>query len=163
MVSEMAKTGPPRKPAAINRLNGNPGRRAQAITEPKFPSGTPEPPGALTDRSREHWDYAVRMMSHVPGMLTQADRDVLYLYACAWETFYSAQEAIARDGLLSFGENGNPYINPAVNIQSAAMKFIKQTAEGYGFTPSSRSGKQFGGGESEFDPYLAMLQARDEN
>lgn len=47
--------GAPRKPVAVRRAQGNPGRRP-IPKEPAYTTGEPRPPKFLTDRAKEIWD-----------------------------------------------------------------------------------------------------------
>lgn len=154
-------SGPARKSAAVNKMNGNPGRRPRAVKEPKFPEGEPECPDWIDKRASEHWVYAVEMMRAVPGMLTLADRDFLIQYTTAWNRFYKATDEIEANGLVvTNSTTGVQRKNPAVEIQQVAHADILRMIAKMGFDPSSRSGKQFGGGEQEIDPIQEMLNRR---
>lgn len=161
----MGKRGPPRKPAALNKLNGNPGKRERAIIEPQFPSGEPECPEWLSDRAAEHWRHALDMMRPVPGMVTLADRDFLIQYATAWDDFYSAIDAMKTEGMTTtHAETGVSHTHPAMGIKMKAREQILRMAALLGFNPSSRSGKQFGTGpEEKDDPLTALLKRRGSN
>lgn len=153
--------GRPPKPAAIHKLNGNPGKRASSITEPCFPKGEIAPPAELPPRAARHWEHVIAMFGAVPGMLTHADRDVIFQYCMSWEMFYTAQEAIDEHGIVVVGNYGAVTANPAVRMQNAAKAQILQIAQQWGFTPVSRSGKVFGDGPQKVeDPFEALLRNR---
>jgi len=151
--------GPPPKPAAVHKLNGNPSRHSDRLVEPPFVKGVPEPPFELPARAKQHWDYAISQMSAVPGMLTMADRDLLTQYCMAWEEFYSASEDIAKNGLIATGKAG-PYQNPAVGIRHIATNTIIKLGAKFCLSPSDRTGKTFGDGKPSGGAMERFLGAR---
>ena len=150
-----------RKPAAVNKLNGNPGCRKRSLVEPEFDPSTPEPPFDMPDVAMEHWHYNIKQFESVPGMLTSADRDLLAQYCLAWQEYYDASQEIDRVGLIVHSKEGAPYQNPAVGIRHKATAMIITLGARFCLSPSDRVGKSFGDGKPKEDALTLLLKKRE--
>ena len=106
-----------KKPAAIRRLEGNPGKRA--LPKNEVPNVTvPEPPAHLTPEQLGRWQDIVGSLP--VELLSRADDQVLERMAVAWATFRHTTTLINQAGLLTRGQNGEPVYNPLLRVRTAA-------------------------------------------
>lgn len=66
-------SGPPRKPTAWRRMEGNRGKKAWNHAEPVPPEGVPDCPEHLSDEARAEWHRLVETLTTM-GVITIVDR-----------------------------------------------------------------------------------------
>ncbi len=134
---------------------GNPGHRKLNRHEPKPAAGIPQSPIRLSARARAHWERLVPMLLNLK-VLTIVDGDALAAYCTVLERWELATVAIAK-GIIITDDRGNDRPNPAVRIQSDALRHMATFESVFGLTPSARS--RLGGsidepGEKQIDLFL---------
>lgn len=135
----MARTGRPRKPTALKKLEGNPGRRALG-NEPKPPVAPSDwaPPEHLRGEARREWRRLVGPLVRC-GILTIADRDAFASYCVLHDRHVRAEFMIARDGELTRTPNGHAQPSPWITISRDALTLKVRYMAELGLTPSARS------------------------
>lgn len=132
-----------RKPTAVKKLLGNPGKRKLNEKEPVVPKGVPEMPNFLNGEGRAEWTRIVPILCDM-GVLTVADGKALAAYCSAYAQLAKAEAAIEKYGLICATldqETGvaELKVNPAVRIKSDALRHMKSFLIEFGLTPASRS------------------------
>jgi len=123
------------KPAALKRLNGNPGKRA--IREEPQPVGPLEMPEGMTGEAAREWDRAVSAMP--PGFYTAADAPALAVYCRAWVQFMASSATLELEGLTATGAQGQPMAHPAASIQAKQAELILKASDRLGMSPAART------------------------
>lgn len=72
----MGRRGPSKKPTALRKAQGNPGRLKINEQEPQAPLGPPEPPDYLSPTARRHWDSLLPLLLSM-GVLKKSNGDAL--------------------------------------------------------------------------------------
>src|SRR5271155_6186955 len=91
--------GSNRKPTALKKFLGNPGKRKLNDKEPAAPKGVPEMPRFLTIEARAEWKRIVPILCNM-GLLTVADGKALAAYCSAYAQLAKAEAAIEKYGIL---------------------------------------------------------------
>lgn len=134
--------GPKRKPTALKKLDGNPGRRPLNDQEPKYPPINAEnelpPPAVLTGPAKKEWTRLTTLLGEV-GLLQQTDQTALMLYCQAFGDWLKEQELVAEQGSVVPGVRGGLIINPHVKLSQQAEERMRFYLTEFGLTPSSRS------------------------
>jgi P27 family predicted phage terminase small subunit len=122
-------------PAAVRRLNGNPGKRP--IVEPvTIAAEAPQPPHELDARSAHHWERLSHMLNGV-GLLTRLDGDALAGYCENLTRRERLNRTIAQQGDFIEARDGikkHPAWTILKQIEDAMAKFQSE----YGLTASAR-------------------------
>ena len=149
----MGARGTKRKPTAIKRLEGNPGKRPLPRSEAAPRRADLKPPNGIGTEAKRRWHEVVDALP--PGLVTAADLPMLRVYADAWQTYHDAGKTIKRTGLIARSERtGTVYQHPAVGIRNQAAALIGRTAAKFGLTPSDRAGLEMPEqGESKLKKY----------
>ena len=135
--------GSNRKPTALKKLLGNPGKRKLNEEEPEAPKGVPEMPDFLTAEARAEWKRIVPILCDM-GVLTVADGKALAGYCSAYAQLAKCEAAIEKFGLICATLDqatgvAELKVNPAVRIKSDALRHMKSFLIEFGLTPASRS------------------------
>jgi P27 family predicted phage terminase small subunit len=114
------------------------GRKPSAISSGSSPVvEVPRAPASLGKDGKAAWRSAARIMTE-RGTLTEGDLPTLEAYCMAVAT--ARETARELNGKLTFvAPNGLIKKHPAVSIQDAAIKSVRQLACELGLTPISRS------------------------
>jgi len=90
-------SGPPKKPTAINKLRGLPGKRAENKSEPKGTPGIPKCPAWLSPKAKDAWK---EMGGLLDGMrvLNLEDKVALELLCQTYSIWWTASRVINRRG-----------------------------------------------------------------
>ncbi len=157
----MGRRGPPKKPTALKRLQGNPGKRplpkdepAPPPADPKLPDSMPVCPDFLDEAARAEWAEIVPQLVELK-VLARLDRAALAAYCQAWSRWRMAELLLAGDGLTYMSATGVVKKHPAIAIAAEAQKLMRQFLIEFGLTPAARarlrldhgSGKQKDEGE----------------
>lgn len=138
----MARTGRPRKPDALKRLEGNPGHRPLNHDEPKFDSIV-SCPAWLTGEAKTEWRRILGALMKVPGLLMTVDRAVLSSYCQAYARWRQAEKHLEEEGqtVTITGQHGYcaEQVSPWVNISKTYHDAMMKSAREMGFTPAARS------------------------
>ncbi len=154
----MGKRGPAKKPSALEKLHGHPGKRKKNKQEPKPETGIPAVPRWL-DGKAKYFFKEVGIVLDDMKVLTKADKKALELAADAYSEYREARAFIkehgqsyklrTKKGTIGIDDNGLPYIEPdeitwkifpQVRIASDAWRRCSDMLKQFGLTPSSRTG-----------------------
>lgn len=130
--------GPRPKPSALEKLQGNPGKRKPNKREPKPKIKAPACPNHLPLEAKRHWRRTVKILVEL-GIATELDRDVLEQYCACYARWREAEEKIREEGPFLTSEKGVPYQSPWLNISLSMMKTMLKLMAELGMTPSSRT------------------------
>jgi len=135
--------GSNRKPTALKKFLGNPGKRKLNEHEPKAPRGVPEMPKFLNAEGRAEWRRIIPILVDMK-VLTVADGKALAAYCSAYAQLVKAEAAIEKYGLICATLDqltgvAELKVNPAVRIKSDALRHMKSFLLEFGLTPASRS------------------------
>jgi phage terminase small subunit len=146
------------QPAAIAGLKGNPSRRAIETQETAFPDGEPAMPETLGPAGIEAWRFVVEQCSAVSGMLKKIDTYSLGVFCHAIQDITEIREYLMVEG-KRVGELDK---SERIALREAEATAIRIGAR-YGWTPSDRVGKVFGGASGPKDPLQELLKRRGSN
>ena len=90
------------------------------------------------------------------GMITALDRVGLAVYCVLWSRWVTAEEQLAKTGLIIKTTTGNVIQNPLLGVANRAQAELRRWAVEYGMTPSARSRINVPEeiGEDEFSVFL---------
>ena len=154
----MGKRGPAKKPSALEKLHGNPGKRKVNKQEPKPESGIPVTPRWLSPTAK-YFFKEVGIFLDDMKVLTKADKKALELISDAYSEWREARDFIKKNGQsyiqkyepekATIDTTGKVVIEPAqttwkifpqVKIASDAWRRCMDGLKQYGLTASSRTG-----------------------
>lgn len=148
----MARTGRPPKPAALKKLQGNPGKRkivpdaappmkgaadADELARSVAALPVPPPPKHLAKIAAEEWRRLAKLMVS-QGTLRELDRAAFEVRCQTYERLVIAQRAL-RKGLTYQADNGRWLKKPEVSIVENCEKAIKAFDTEFGLTPAARA------------------------
>jgi P27 family predicted phage terminase small subunit len=131
-------SGPPKKPTAWRRAEGNRCKRAWNHTEPKPPEGIPDCPDHLSEEARAEWHRLVDTLVGL-GVITIVDRAVLAAYCQAYGRWVEAEQKLKETPLLFKTPSGYVQQSPWLNIANRQMELMGRYMAEIGLTPASRS------------------------
>jgi P27 family predicted phage terminase small subunit len=131
-------SGPPRKPTAWRRMEGNRGKKAWNHAEPVPPEGVPDCPEHLSEEAREEWHRLVETLVSM-GVITIVDRAVLAAYCQAYGRWVEAEERLRETPLLIKTPSGYVQQSPWLGIANRQMELMGRYMAEIGLTPASRS------------------------
>lgn len=127
--------GRPRKPTAIAKLHGRPGKRALSKDEPIPPGKPTAAPPWLNETQAEMWNWAIQ--NAPPGVLTSIDGNLLANWCVAVD--FIRQANIAMNGkLVQKVRGGGRRAHPLMATVSKQMLLAVRLSTEMGFTPASR-------------------------
>jgi len=144
----MGKRGPAKKPSALEKLQGNPGKRAPNKKEPKPERGVPRVPAHLDVIGKHFFKRYAKMLDNVK-VITKADKAALELAADAYSEYRRARAVILKKGMTyeshKFDKDGNVVSTmirprPEAQIAQSAWNRCCKMLQQFGLTPSSRTG-----------------------
>jgi len=133
-----------RKPTALKRLEGNPGKRKLNDREPIADLGRPEMPPGLSRVARKEWNQIVPRLEQM-GVLTVVDGKALAAYCSTYAQWMQAERNIAKYGLVTAiadpDDTGLVVLktNPAVKIKGDSLRLMRAFLNDFGLTPASRA------------------------
>lgn len=130
--------GPRPYPAKLRMLHGENRPSQVNLNEPTPRDALPICPDEASENVRSIWDHTVRELDAM-HLAHAADRDALFCYCDAVATHRRATEIINQSGLLIRGQKGNMVRNPMVQVQRDAAQTVRNFAQEFGLTPSSRA------------------------
>lgn len=125
------------KPTALKELEGNPGKRGLNKKEPKPDIGIPTCPNHLKGVARQEWNRVSKQLLAL-GLIARTDRAALAAYCTAYKDYVDAENALKKQGVVIFSENGGAYQNPWMGIKKRSMDQMVKFGAEFGLTPSSR-------------------------
>lgn len=131
-------SGPPKKPTAWRRMEGNRGKRAWNHAEPKPPEGTPDCPDHLSEEAKAEWHRLVDTLVSM-GVITIVDRAVLAAYCQAYGRWVEAERKLQETPVLFKTPSGYVQQSPWLNIANRQMELMGRYMAEIGLTPASRS------------------------
>jgi P27 family predicted phage terminase small subunit len=131
-------SGPPRKPTAWRRAEGNRGNKAWNRAEPIPPEGIPDCPEHLSEEARAEWHRLVETLVGM-GVITVVDRTVLAAYCQAYGRWVEAEEKLKETPVLFKTPSGYVQQSPWLNIANRQMELMGRYMAEIGLTPASRS------------------------
>lgn len=131
-------SGPPRKPTAWRRAEGNRGKRAWNHAEPVPPEGLPDCPAHLGPEARAEWDRLVGPLARM-RVITAIDRGVLAAYCQAWGRWVEAEDKLRATPLLIRTPSGYVQQSPWLSISNRQMELMGKYMAEIGLTPAARS------------------------
>lgn len=142
--------GPPKKPTALRKLEGNPSRRPFPKNEPQPDPSVPECPEWLLDDAKEEW-FRIAPELYKLRLLTRLDRVALAAYCQSYAKWKQAEEFIQKYGttyrMVKIDDDGRKYIysqqHAEVGIANQCLKQIRAFCAEFGLTPSARARMEF--------------------
>jgi P27 family predicted phage terminase small subunit len=131
-------SGPPRKPTAWRRMEGNRGKKAWNHAEPVPPEGVPDCPQHLSEEARAEWYRLVDTLVSM-GVITIVDRAVLAAYCQAYGRWVEAEQKLKETPLLIKTPSGYVQQSPWLNVANKQMELMGRYMAEIGLTPASRS------------------------
>ena len=145
LVGYVMPGGRPRKPTAIKKLQGNPGKRALSANEPQPLVELPRVPESLSKIARDEWARVAEILYRV-RVLTNADLAILRGYCVNFAWAFEAEQRVMEEGTTIEEVRGtaeNPYTikkeNPTFSVAQKAFKQMLEFARELGLTPASRT------------------------
>ncbi len=127
-----------KKPTALKKLDGNPGKRAINGNEPAPQKGTPVCPAHLNEAARNEWRRIVPQLDAL-GLLTRLDRSALAAYCQTYGRWVEAEKMIAKHGTVIKNPNGGLTTSPFLWVANKAIDQMYRYLVEFGLTPVSRS------------------------
>ena len=129
-----------KKPIALARLEGNPGKRRLPTVdeEVRVGPGAPELPNWLDAEAKAEWRRVVPELTAV-GLLGKVDRAALSGYCQAWARWKEAEAILSAKGLTSKIKSGYIMQRPEVAVALKYLAMVKAFCSEFGLTPSSRA------------------------
>lgn len=134
----MAQRGRKPKPTAVKELEGNPGKRALNVFEPKPEKKAPKCPTWLDVEAKKEWKRVAKQLEDL-GILTEVDMAAFAGYCEAYARWKEAEEFISKHGTIVKTPSGYWQQVPQVSIAQTYLKIMIKFCEQFGLTPSSRS------------------------
>ena len=132
------KRGPKPMPTALQRQQGNLGKRGYNHDEPVPPDAMPDCPPHLGIIAREEWDRLAGVL-HRMGVLTMVDRAALAAYCQCYGRWVEAEEKLQATPMLLKTATGYVQQSPWLSIANKQMELMGRYMAELGLTPASRS------------------------
>lgn len=138
--------GPPPKPTALKKAQGNPGKRALNKSEPSF-GGPLDCPEWLLPLAKEEWTRVAEQLAAL-DMLQSVDRAALAAYCQAYARWMAAEQEVMEEGQTfkePIKDKQNNVVgykirrHPATTIAKDERAAMLRASALFGFDPSSRS------------------------
>jgi len=134
--------GRPPKPTALKLVQGNAGKRAINIDEPKPKIARPRVPAYLSPKAKTAFKSVSNLLEDM-GVLTIADGMALEMMCSAYAEGRDLRKLIDVEGYTytTIGTRGDEVVKarPEVAMASDAWKRVKSMAAEYGLTAAGRS------------------------
>jgi P27 family predicted phage terminase small subunit len=129
--------GPAAKPTRLQKLAGNPGKRAlkREGAQPEILLGYA--PKHLPEEGRAEWNRIAGELRRL-GLLTVVDRGMFAGYCQAWADYLEAEAELQRSGRVLVTEKGYQYQSPWIGIKKLALLQLYRFGSEFGFSPRSR-------------------------
>lgn len=135
----MSYFGPPPKPTAIRKAEGNPGKRPFNDREPQPDLVRPRMPKHLDKLAKKEWKRLCPMLDRL-RVLSEADGIALANLCVDYSILQQAQESLAKTGLLSkTAKTGMIHQSPLLNIIAVTTDRVTRGLREFGLTPASRT------------------------
>lgn len=132
-----------RKPTAVKKVQGNPGKRPLNKREPKPHPGMPAMPAGMPAEACAEWQRMAPILEKM-GVLTVADGPALAAYCKLHAQILQAEAAIKKYGIVVAQIDKDTGVavlkkNPAVTVKSECLRLVIAFQREFGLTPASRS------------------------
>ena len=127
-----------KKPTAIKKLEGNPGKRPLNENEPMPKKGIPTCPSHLNSAARTEWKRITPQLATL-GLISELDRSALAAYCQAYGRWAEAERMIAKHGTIIKHPNGSLMTSPFLNVANKAIEQMYKYLIEFGLTPVSRT------------------------
>lgn len=132
----MPGRGPAPKPTNLRLLEGGKPRRSEP--QPQATKGA-KPPTRLSAGAKRVWRAHAPELERL-GLLTCVDLSVFEAFCTAYARHLEAEDALTEAGGLTYTtDTGYVRPRPEIGISIEYAKLAKAIADGFGFTPSSRT------------------------
>ena len=136
------RPGPPPKPTAIKRLEGNPGCYPLNENEPEYSSECTPPPWLPTG-ARVEWERVYPELSSL-GLVTVVDQASLSCWCLAVDALERASRQLVPTEAnptpeIQITESGYECVSGSELMRRQAMKDIRAFCQEFGFSPAARS------------------------
>lgn len=153
------------KPAALKRLDGNPGKR-KIVDPPKPPKGSkpPSPPACLSKLAKKEWRRLAKTLFDM-GLLCPNYVAAFAVYCQAWADWFDSREELKK-GLTVLTPNGFMQQSAFYSIANSALKNMKDYIALFGLSPvdierlPARNPAKAGSGEKKKGSRWDELKAR---
>ena len=127
-----------RKPTALKKLEGNPGKQRLNDAEPDFDAIVPDRPLHLDAAAKKYWKELAPIV-HRAKLLTEGDQLEFAMLCQTAATLAKATRAMNQKPLVSEDSKGIPRVNPHFDlVMKATAKLITLCGE-FGLSPAARS------------------------
>jgi len=138
----MGKRGFPKKPTAIEKLQGCPGRRPLPKNEPQPKKGAPKAPSWLSPKAKAAYRELAKLLESIQ-VITEADRHALELLCDSYSDYRDARQFVMERGQAYEHFDGRGHSQgwrtyPQVKIAHDAWGRVEKMLRQFGLTPSSR-------------------------
>ena len=119
------------------------------------------PPDWIAQSARTEWERLVPVMKK-DFPLSEADYGMLISYCLAFSKLKTAESEIRKSGVFVTNEKtGTKQANPAVRVQSQAMKDLKAASTALGMTLEARSKLALNKAKNEkpSDPFESLMNS----
>ena len=131
-------SGPPKKPTAWRKLEGNRGKRAWNHAEPVPPEGIPDCPDHLSPEAQAEWHRLVETLVRI-RVITLIDRAALAAYCQCYGRWVEAEEKLQATPILLKTATGYVQQSPWLSIANKQLELMGRYMAEIGLTPASRS------------------------
>ena len=140
MSGRKGRSGRPRKPSAIKKMNGTYRPSTAAKHEVTFPVTRLEPPEWLDAEGQQEWQRIVPLLDSV-RILTDPDLIALANYCATVSVAINATRTYQREGMMSALVKGSKMkrVNPLIKVAQEARAQSLRFAIEFGLTPAARS------------------------
>ena len=133
------------KPAALKKLEGNPGKK-KILVEPKTSGELPKPPKHLDKYARSEWKRVAEGLN-LMGVLDVVDRSTFAAYCGAYSRWCHAEDELSKlqkkggpiAALVQKTQSGNWIQQPLIGISNVAARDMVKYASEFGLTPAARA------------------------
>lgn len=148
--------GPPPKPTAVRKLEGNPAHRSLNTDEPQPDATMPDAPDDLLGVGRDAWERLASKM-HGCGILTQIDGDGLESYCRIYAEAKACWKSVRETGgSVIVNDEGelkrNPHMMEARRLEELLLKLRNEL--GLNATSRSKIKVDTGGKVQDVDEFL---------
>lgn len=148
-----------KKPTHLKILQGTyePSRENRKAPAPS--GDLSDPPDWMPEDAAAIWREAVQ--SAPAGLLKRLDQSVMEVWCTSVASYRASVKAIASEGAIVTGSQGQPVQNPHLRNMTAQASVISRCVREMGFSPSARGSVEVvHDTPAESDPWAAMASSR---
>lgn len=148
--------GPKKKPAKLEILHGQPGKRPINDWELTVPIEIPPCPKDLDETAKKEWERVTPQLYRL-GMIADIDLAVLAGYCHSFSQFVESAKKLKATGFLVKAPSGYPIVNPLLSINNEAKRQMLKYAQELGLSIIQRSRIKITGSGKEEDEFEKFL------